>query len=127
MGGHKVIESKEAPKAIGPYSQAVRAENFVFMSGQIGLNPESGKMVEGGLQNETRQVLKNLEGVLRAAGMEMKHVVKTTVYMTDLSKFAEMNDIYAQSFPAPAPARAAVEVRGLPKGAVVEIDAIASE
>ena len=125
MNGRKVVESKEAPKAIGPYSQAVRAGDWIFLSGQIGLDPESGLLVEGGLCEETRRALKNLEGVLRAAGMDLGNVVKTTVYMTDLSKFNEMNEIYAQSFPAPSPARAAVEVRGLPKGALVEIDAVA--
>ncbi len=125
MDGRTIVESKEAPKAIGPYSQAVQVGDWVFLSGQIGLDPDSGRMVEGGLGSETRRALKNLEGVLRAVGLGLGNVVKTTVYMTDLSKFAEMNESYAESFPAPAPARAAVEVRGLPKGALVEIDAVA--
>ncbi len=126
MAGGKIrIEAKEAPAAIGPYSQAVRVGELVFLSGQIGLDPATGSMVEGGVPEQTRQVLRNLEAVLKAAGLGMADVVKTTVYLKEMSAFVRMNEVYAEAFPYPAPARAAIEVGALPKDALVEIDAIA--
>ncbi|MFH2203603.1 MAG: Rid family detoxifying hydrolase [Elusimicrobiota bacterium] len=122
-----MIETQDAPAAIGPYSQAVRAGGWIFLSGQLPLAPETGQMVDGGVPEQTRQVLRNIEAVLRAAGAGMGDVVKTTVYMRDLGEFARMNEVYASAFPAPAPARAAVEVSALPKDALVEIDAVARD
>jgi len=121
----ETIATDGAPAAIGPYSQAVRAGNFFFLSGQIGLDPASGKMVPGGVREQTAQVLKNIKAVLAAAGLGIKDVVKANVYMKDLSSFGEMNAVYAEAFKEPYPARAAVEVKDLPKGALVEIEATA--
>lgn len=121
----KEIKTQRAPKAIGPYSQGVSMGRHLFLSGQIPIEPLSGELVTGGIEAQTRQVLKNLQGVLEEAGATMKDVVKTTVYLKDLSGFAEMNAIYGEFFPAPYPARATVEVSALPKGALVEIDAMA--
>ncbi|MFH1723391.1 MAG: RidA family protein [Elusimicrobiota bacterium] len=121
----QAIRTEEAPAAIGPYSQAVRAGGWVFVSGQIPLEPATGEMVEGGVREQTRRVLDNLAGVLKACGLDFRDVVKTTVYLKDLSQFGEMNAVYAEAFPTPAPARAAVEVSALPKGALIEIEAVA--
>ena len=122
------IQSPDAPAAIGPYSQAIRvaAGELVFCSGQIALDPATGKMVEGGVEAEARQVLSNLKAVLAAAGLTTADVVRTTIYLTDLGDFERVNGIYAEHFPAPAPARATIQVSALPKGARVEIDAIAA-
>ncbi len=119
------VKSKRAPQAVGPYSQAVKAGGFIFLSGQIPLDPATGTLVQGGVAAETRQVLRNIEAVLKDAGAGLNDVVKTTVYLKDISRFAEMNNAYAEFFVEPYPARATVEVRDLPKGASVEIDAVA--
>jgi 2-iminobutanoate/2-iminopropanoate deaminase len=119
------IQTDRAPAAIGPYCQAIRARDFVFCSGQIGLDPATGELVAGGLEAQTRQVLKNLEAVLAAAGSTFGEVVRTTIYLVDMADFAKVNAIYAEHVGPVAPARATVAVAALPKGAAVEIDAIA--
>ncbi|MBI5237263.1 MAG: RidA family protein [Deltaproteobacteria bacterium] len=120
-----VVKSKKAPQAVGPYSQAIKAGGFIFLSGQIPVDPGTGMLIQGGAAAETRQVLRNLDAVLKDAGASLNDVVKTTVYLKDISKFTEMNNAYAEFFQEPYPARATVEVRDLPKGAHVEIDAVA--
>ena len=120
----KIIETTLAPVAIGPYSQAVKCEPWVFLSGQIGLLPDSMKMVEGGIKKEVEQVFLNLSSVCKASGGSLKDIVKLTLYLTDLSHFSMVNDIMTKFFTAPFPARAAIEVSALPKGALVEMDAI---
>ncbi len=119
------VKSQKAPQAVGPYSQAITAGGFIFLSGQIPIDPSTGALIQGGVAAETRQVLRNLEAVLKDAGASLNDVVKTTVYLKDISKFSEMNNVYAEFFREPYPARATVEVRDLPKGAQVEIDAVA--
>lgn len=121
----KRIFTDRAPEAIGPYSQAVRAGDMLFVSGQIPLDPESGELIDGGIKQQTERVLKSLQAVIEKAGGGMENVVKTTVYLTDLSLFAEMNEVYASFFSDNKPARATVQVAGLPKNALVEIDAVA--
>jgi 2-iminobutanoate/2-iminopropanoate deaminase len=120
-----VVHSTGAPQAIGPYAQAVRSAEWVFCSGQIGLDPATGQLVEGGIAAETERVLANLTAVLKAAGGSLADVVRTTIYLIDLGDFAQVNDIYARHFTAPFPARATLGVAALPRGARVEIDAIA--
>lgn len=120
------IKTNNAPRAIGPYSQAVKAGGFIFLSGQIPIDPASGEIVAGDIKAQTRQVLKNLQAILVEAGSSLKDVVKTTVFLKDLSGFADMNGVYGEFFSAPYPARATVEVSALPKGVLVEIDAIAA-
>jgi 2-iminobutanoate/2-iminopropanoate deaminase len=120
-----IVATDKAPSAIGPYSQAVVMNGFVFVSGQIGLDPATGAMVDGGLGAQTERVLANLEAVLEAAGASLASVVKTTIYMVDLGGFKLVNELYARRFADSPPARATVQVSALPKGAVVEIDAIA--
>lgn len=122
----QIISSKDAPKAIGPYSQAVAAGDFVFLSGQIPLDPATGKMVEGGVEAQTVRVMENLGAILREAGLGFENVVKCTLYLADLGDFATVNEVYGRCFPAHPPARATVQVAALPKGARVEIDAIAA-
>ncbi len=119
------ISSNDAPKAIGPYSQAVRAGNMVFCSGQIPLDPRSGEMVMGDIAKETDRVLDNLAAVLKASGLGFEHVVRTTIYLLEMADFPKVNETYAKRFSGTFPARATVQVAGLPKGARVEIDAIA--
>lgn len=120
------IRTDAAPTPVGPYSQAIRLADFVFVSGQIPLDPVTGEIVPGEIEDEARQVLSNLKAVLEAAGCELGCVVKTTIYLTDMSLFARVNAVYAEAFGAtPAPARATVEVSALPLGARVEIEAIA--
>lgn len=119
------VTTEKAPKAIGPYSQAIDIGTFVFVSGQTPIDPATGELIKGGVAEQTERCLTNVENILLAAGLDMKNVVKTTVFMTDLKKFAEMNDVYAKRFSLPHPARATVEVSGLPRGAAVEIEAIA--
>ena len=121
----KVISTKQAPAAIGPYSQAIQVGNLVYTSGQIPINPATGVFVEGGIKEQTRQSLTNVKAILEEAGLSMNHVVKTTVFMADMNDFAEMNTVYADFFSEPYPARSAVAVKTLPKGALVEIEVIA--
>ena len=122
----EAISSAGAPKAIGPYSQAVRAGQLLFLSGQVALDPATGQMVEGGIAEQTRRVFENLAAVLAAAGRSFADVVRTTVFLADMNDFAAMNDVYGQYFKEPYPARATVQVARLPKDARVEIDLIAS-
>jgi 2-iminobutanoate/2-iminopropanoate deaminase len=120
------IATKTAPAAIGPYSQAVRAAGFIFLSGQIPLDPETAKIVEGGIVEQTERVLDNLGAVLEAAGLTFDHVARTTIFLMDLSDFQAVNEVYAKRFKkSPQPARSTVQVSALPRGARVEIDAIA--
>ncbi|MGB8952798.1 MAG: RidA family protein [Candidatus Aminicenantales bacterium] len=119
------IKTEKAPKAIGPYSQGIAANNFVFASGQISLDPQTGELVSGGIEDQTRQVLKNISAVLQAAGSSLDHVVKATVFLQDMNDFASMNTVYAEFFKPPFPARAAVQVARLPKDVKVEIEVIA--
>ncbi len=121
----EVISTDRGPKAIGPYSQAVKANGFIFVSGQIPLDPRTQQMVEGDVARQTERVLENLKGILEGAGSSLDRVVKTTVYLKDLADFAAMNEIYARYFSASPPARATVEVARLPKEARVEIELIA--
>jgi len=121
----QAVSSDQAPPAIGPYSQAIRSGAFLFLSGQIPLDPATGQLVGGDVAAQTRQVLDNLRAVLAAAGGSLDHVVRTTVYLADLGDFAAMNEVYGAYFTSPAPARATVQVARLPRDARVEIDAIA--
>ena len=121
----EVICTKAAPAAIGPYSQAIRVGNLVFTSGQIPIDPATGALVEGGITEQTRQSLANVKAILAEAGLTMDNVLKTTVFMADMNDFADMNSIYAEFFSEPYPARSAVAVKTLPKGALVEIEVIA--
>jgi 2-iminobutanoate/2-iminopropanoate deaminase len=120
-----VIATTEAPTAIGPYSQGIVAGPFLFCSGQIPLKPETGALIEGGVSDQTKQVLQNIAAILRVHGLGMEHVVKTTVFLTDLADFGEMNAIYANYFSSDPPARSTIQVAALPKGANIEIEAIA--
>jgi len=119
------IVSTDAPGAVGPYSQAIASGNLLFCSGQIPLVPETGKIVHGDIRIQTARVLENLSAVLKANGMTLANVVKTTVFMVDLNEFASMNEVYASFFTEPFPARSTIEVSALPKGARLEIEAIA--
>ena len=121
----KIFASK-APAAIGPYSQAIRVGNLVFASGQIPIDPATGVFVPGGIKEQTRQSLTNVKTILEAAGLTMANVVKTTVFMADMNDFADMNAVYAEFFKEPYPARSAVAVKALPKGALVEIEVVAA-
>lgn len=121
----QVISTTDAPAAIGPYSQAIRAGNMLFVSGQIPLNPQTGEMVGTTAAEQARQVLNNLKAVLQAAGTSLDNVVKTTIFLTDLTQFAEVNAVYAEFFPQNPPARSTIQVSALPRGAQVEIEAIA--
>ncbi len=117
------VNTKEAPEAIGPYSQAVEHGSFVFLSGQIALDPATGKLIDGDVRAQTKQVLRNMHAVLAAAGCDKSRVLKTTIYLVDMNDFATVNEEYAAFFDAHRPARATVAVAGLPRGARVEIDA----
>ena len=119
-----IIATAFAPNAIGPYSQAIKANGFLFVSGCIGLDPETGKMVPGGVKEQTAQVLKNLTEIVKAGDCEIKDVVKTTVLLTDMKDYGVVNTIYSDTFMEGKPARAAFAVKGLPAGALVEIDAV---
>ena len=119
------IQTENAPAAIGPYSQAIKAGGFVFVSGQIPIDPQTGQFVPGGIAEQTRQVLKNLAAVLEAAGSSLDRVVKTTVFLADMKEFSGMNEVYATFFSSPPPARATVAAAGLPRDARVEIEAVA--
>jgi 2-iminobutanoate/2-iminopropanoate deaminase len=119
------VSTPDAPGAIGPYSQAIRAGEFLFLSGQIPLDPSSGQIVDGGIAEQTHQVLRNLGAVLKAAGTSYDRVVKTTVYLADMGEFTAMNTIYGGYFSAPAPARATIQAAALPRSVRVEIDVVA--
>ena len=123
--GKKIISTERAPKAIGPYSQAIRMDGLVFTAGQIGLDPATMEIVEGGVEAQTRQVLTNLKHVLEAADSGLNYVVKTTVFLQSMNDFAAMNGVYAEFFPENPPARSTVAVAALPKGALVEIECVA--
>jgi 2-iminobutanoate/2-iminopropanoate deaminase len=120
------ITSSQAPQALGPYSQALRFGNLLFLSGQVGIDPETGKLVEGGVEAQARQVFKNLAAVLAAAGINFRRLLKTTVFLKDMAHFKIVNEVYAAEVPPPYPARATVAVAELPLGAAVEIEAIAA-
>ena len=121
----KIISTTKAPSAIGPYSQAIQVGNLIYTSGQIPINPATGSFVEGGIKEQTRQSLLNVKAILEEAGLAMGNVVKTTVFMADMNDFADMNAVYAEFFTEPYPARSAVAVKTLPKGALVEIEVVA--
>lgn len=123
----KAIQTDKAPAAIGPYSQAIEAYGLVFASGQLPINPVTGQLAEDDIQAQTRQSLLNVQAILQAAGTDLCHVVKTTVFLSDIANFGAMNEIYAQFFQSPFPARSAVAVRDLPKGALVEIEVVAAK
>ena len=122
----KAIATKNAPAAIGPYSQAIEAGGFVYCSGQLPIIPTTGQFPEGGIKEQTRQSLLNAQAILNEAGLSLANVVKTTVLLADIADFAAMNEVYAEMFKAPFPARSAFAVRDLPKGALVEIECIAA-
>jgi 2-iminobutanoate/2-iminopropanoate deaminase len=121
----EVIISEKAPKPIGPYSAGIRLGNLIFTAGQLGLDRQTGELVPGGIENETRQALLNIQSILEASGSGLERVVKTTVFMHDLGEFARMNTIYGEFFTQQPPARSTVQVAALPKGGAVEIEAIA--
>ena len=121
----KTISTKKAPAAIGPYSQAIQVGNLVYTSGQIPIDPATGAFAEGGIKEQTRQSLTDVKAILEEVGLTMSHVVKTTVFMADMNDFADMNSVYAEFFTEPYPARSAVAVKTLPKGALVEIEVVA--
>lgn len=121
----KVISTDLAPKAIGPYSQAVQMGNFLFCSGQIPIDPKTGEVFTGDIKTQTEMVMKNIEGVLRAADMNFGHIVKTTIFITNMNDFAAVNEVYAKAFTSEPPARSTVAVAGLPKGVNVEIEVLA--
>ena len=121
----KIIATKNAPAAIGPYSQAVQAGNMLFASGQLGLDPVTGQFPEGGVKEQTAQAFKNVKAILTEAGLTMDNVVKTTVFLADMGDFAAMNEVYATQFEGTFPARSAVAVKTLPKNALVEVEVIA--
>jgi 2-iminobutanoate/2-iminopropanoate deaminase len=121
----EIIIAERAPKAIGPYSVAIRVHPFVFTAGQVGIDRATGDLVPGGVEAETRQVLLNLQNVLESAGSSLDLVVKTTVFLRDMADFSRMNTVYAEFFPLKPPARSTIQVAGLPKGAAVEIEATA--
>jgi 2-iminobutanoate/2-iminopropanoate deaminase len=121
----QAISTTDAPGAIGPYSQAIRAGDYLFVSGQIPIDPATGALVTGGIADQAHRVLKNLGAILTAAGTSFDHVVKTTVYLADMSEFSAVNEVYAGYFPTPAPARATIQAARLPRDVRVEIDLIA--
>jgi 2-iminobutanoate/2-iminopropanoate deaminase len=120
-----VILTDRGPKPIGPYSQAIRANGFLYVSGQVGLDPKSGEMTGPDIQQQTQRTLENVKGILEAAGLNLHHVVKTTVFLKDMNDFAAMNEVYAKHFTSAPPARSTVQVARLPKDALVEIEVIA--
>ena len=122
---NKAINTNNAPAAIGPYSQAIEANGMVFASGQLPIDPATGNFAEGGIKELTRQSLTNMQHILQQAGCDMQHVVKTSVFLADMNDFAEMNEVYAEFFTLPFPARSAVAVKTLPKNALVEVECIA--
>jgi 2-iminobutanoate/2-iminopropanoate deaminase len=123
----QAVSSDQAPKAIGPYSQAIRAGQLLFVSGQIPLDPATGQMIEGGIREQTRRVLDNVGAILAAGGLSFRHVARTTIFLAEMSDFAAVNEVYGEYFSEPYPARATVQVARLPRDARVEIDVIASD
>ena len=121
----KVVHTEKAPKAIGPYSQGIQAGNFLFLSGQIPLDPASGELVKGDIREQARRVLENLKGVLESQNLGMEDVVKVTIFMKDMGNFSQVNEVYGTYFPSFPPARSTVEVARLPKDVDIEIEAIA--
>ena len=121
----KTIHTNNAPAAIGPYSQAIEVNGFIFASGQIPIDPSTGNFVEGGIKEQTKQAITNAKNILKEAGTDLAHVVKTTVYLANMADFAAMNEVYATFFQQPFPARSAVAVKDLPKGALVEAEVLA--
>ncbi len=121
----QIIQTEKAPKAIGPYSQAVKVGSLIFTAGQIGLDPQSGELIASDIESQTRQALMNLKQILEAAGASLSDVIKTTVFLQDMTEFPRMNSVYAEFFPQNPPARSTVAVAALPKGARVEIEAVA--
>jgi 2-iminobutanoate/2-iminopropanoate deaminase len=121
----EIISTERGPKAIGPYSQAVKANGFIFTAGQVALDPETGSLIGSEIKSQTERVMQNLKGIVEAAGSSLSKVVKTTVFLKDMKDFAAMNEIYARYFPEAAPARSTVEVAALPKDARVEIEVVA--
>lgn len=122
----QALVTTQAPKAIGPYSQGIEAGGFLYLSGQLPIDPATGAFPEGGIQEQTRQSLLNVEAILKSAGLDLSHVVKTTVMLADIADFTAMNEVYAQFFAEPYPARSAFAVKSLPKGALVEIECVAA-
>ena len=122
----QVISTSKAPAAIGPYSQAIQVGNLLYASGQIPIDPSTGSIVDGGIKEQTRQSLLNVQAILEEAGLSFANVIKTTVFLADINDFADMNGIYAEFFSEPYPARSAVAVKSLPKGALVEIEVVAA-
>ena len=123
----KALHTNNAPAAIGPYSQAIEAGGFVFASGQIPIDPTTGNFAEGGIKEQTRQSLTNVQNILKEASLTLANVMKTTVFLSDMDNFAAMNEVYAEFFQQPYPARSAVAVKTLPKGALVEIEVVAEK
>ena len=123
----KAIQTNNAPAAIGPYSQAIELNGFIFAAGQIPIDPATGEFVKGGIKEQTRQSLLNAKSILIAAGTDLNRVVKTTVYLSDMANFAAMNEVYSSFFEQPFPARSAVAVKDLPKGALVEVEVLAAK
>ncbi len=123
----KVLHTNQAPAAIGPYSQAVEVNGFVFASGQLPVDPATGVFAEGGIKEQTRQSLTNVSRIMEEAGLDLSHVVKTIVFLSDMDNFAAMNEVYSEFFKEPYPARSAVAVKTLPKNALVEIECIAAK
>lgn len=121
----QAVVSPSAPAAIGPYSQAIQDDPWIFCSGQLGLDPKNGQLVQGGVPAETEQALRNLSAILATAGSSLDGVLKTTVFLTDLADFQAMNDVYSRYFSSPAPARSTIQVAALPRGGRVEIEAVA--
>ena len=121
----KIIQTEKAPKAVGPYSQAISTGNLLFTAGQVAIDPATGKLVEGGIQEQTRQVLENLKAILTAARTDFSKVVKSTVFLQEIKHFADFNQVYAEYFPSEPPARSTLQVGALPLGAMVEIEMIA--
>ena len=122
---NKAINTNNAPAAIGPYSQAIEANGMVFASGQLPIDPATGNFAEGGIKEQTRHSLNNAQNILKEAGTDLAHVVKTTVFLSDMANFGEMNEVYSEFFTQPFPARSAVAVKTLPKNALVEVECIA--
>lgn len=122
----KQISTQNAPAAIGPYSQAIEVNGFVYASGQLPIDPATGAFPEGGVKEQTRQSILNVKAILEEAGLALSNVVKTTVYLADMGDFAAMNEVYSQSFVQPFPARSAIAVKALPKGALVEVEVVAA-